>query len=133
MIYLQYGCKTHLIEKYNIEYMKFDFNANLAYDKKREAFYHYHKGYTKFINAVRSRYPDIYIECCASGGYRMELENLKRFDSFWFSDNQSPYEGLQTSEEKQIFRDFIENFKTEEAFGKMHRAEFCVTERILLC
>lgn len=84
-----------LIEKYRIDYIKFDFNSCLAYDKTRCAFYDYHKGHIKYIEEIRKQYPKLYLECCAGGGYRMELENLRHFDSFWFSDNQSPYDGLE--------------------------------------
>jgi len=84
-----------LIKKYNIDYIKFDFNDNLSYDIRRTAFYKYHKGYYRYIDTIKEKYPDIYLECCAGGGFRMDLGKLRRFDSFWFSDNQSPYEGLK--------------------------------------
>ncbi len=83
-----------LVEKYNIDFFKFDFNESITYDKRNTGFSEYKKGHTKYIEKLKRRYPDIYLECCASGGERMELEQARLFDGIWFSDNHSPYEGL---------------------------------------
>ncbi len=77
------------IRKYNIEFIKFDFNAMLSYDERDRAFIDYFKGYKAFMARIRAEFPDIYLECCASGGLRMSLNNLQSFDSFWISDNHS--------------------------------------------
>lgn len=82
-----------LIEKYNIDFFKFDFNDNITVDRTHKAFYEYHKGSKRYVQTIRQQYPDIYIECCSSGGLRMELSNLRYYDGFWFSDDQSPYTG----------------------------------------
>lgn len=84
-----------LIEKYGIEFLKFDFNASLPHDPKGRAFLDYHTGYRRFLAAVREAHPEVYLECCAGGGHRMDLANYTLFDGFWFSDNQSPYDGLK--------------------------------------
>lgn len=83
-----------LIEKYHLSYMKFDFNNSFAYDPSFQGFYRYHEGQKAYVKALKERYPDLYLTNCASGGFRMDLEQAKLFDSFWFSDNQGPYEGL---------------------------------------
>jgi len=75
--------------------MKFDFNADLFYDNKKTAFTEYFKGYMKYISKIKEKYPDMYIENCASGGTRMAIRDGKIFDGFWFSDNQSPYYGVR--------------------------------------
>lgn len=84
-----------MIEQYNISYLKFDFNAALAFDKDRCAFYRYFEGQKEFVGAIRSAYPDIYITNCASGGTRMDMGQNTVFDSCWISDNQSPVEALR--------------------------------------
>lgn len=84
-----------LIETYQIDMIKFDFNESISYDKTGQAFYDYHQGHLQYIKALKEAYPDIYLENCASGGYRMNLEQMKYFDSFWFTDNQSLYDGLR--------------------------------------
>ena len=35
------------------------------------------------------------MENCASGGMRLGIRDGRLFDSFWLSDNQSPYEGMR--------------------------------------
>ncbi len=77
------------IRKYDIQFIKFDFNARLSYDKDDRAFIDYYKGYRSFIRRIKEEFPDIYLENCASGGMRMALKNLEGFDSFWISDNHS--------------------------------------------
>ncbi len=84
-----------LIEKYGIEWIKFDFNAPLAYDKSGDGFYRYFEGMRNFIGAIRAKYPDIYLSNCASGGARMDLTHCMLFDSIWSSDNQSPIGGFK--------------------------------------
>lgn len=83
------------IEKYGIGWLKFDFNDTIPYDKTGCAFYRYLQGQKQFVEALKDKYPDIYITNCASGGYRMELGQGAFTDSFWLSDNQGPYEGLR--------------------------------------
>lgn len=86
---------TACIEKYQIGWLKFDFNASIPIDPSGNAFYRYMQGQKDFILRLRERYPDLYITNCASGGYRMELGQGMLFDDFWLSDNQGPYEGIR--------------------------------------
>ncbi len=88
-----------LIDRYEAEFLKFDFNADLFYDKSHTAFINYYKGHTKYIKMLKEKYPDLYIENCASGGTRMAIRDGKLFDSYWFSDNQSPYFGMRIFKE----------------------------------
>lgn len=83
-----------LAETYGVDLFKFDFNGSLPYDPTGCAFYHYHRGQKAFLAAIRAAIPELYLECCAGGGYRMEIENYIHYDGFWFSDNQSPRAGL---------------------------------------
>lgn len=83
------------IRKYGIEFIKFDFNAPITYDRNRHAFLDYYKGYRGVIERLGREFPTLYLENCASGGLRMALTNLRGFDSFWVSDNHSMYEELE--------------------------------------
>ena len=84
-----------LIEKYEVKFIKFDFNQDSKLDPAHAAYQNYYKGYRRVMSLLRKTYPDLYMENCASGGYRMTLDNCMDFDGFWFTDNQSPYEGLR--------------------------------------
>ncbi len=86
-------CKA--IDKYNIGFMKFDFNSSTPYSKENDAFYQYFKGQKLFIDNIMKKYPNMIISNCASGGYRLALNNAKNFNSFWLSDNQSPIKGVE--------------------------------------
>lgn len=82
------------IEKYSIGWLKFDFNSSVPTDPSGRAFYDYLQGQRRFVEAIRERFPDIYITNCASGGYRMDLYQAQFTDSFWLSDNQGPLGGI---------------------------------------
>lgn len=82
------------IEKYNIGWVKFDFNSSIPQDPTGCGFYRYMQGQKFFVEKLRSKFPNLYITNCASGGYRMELSQGTFTDSFWLSDNQGPYKGL---------------------------------------
>lgn len=83
------------IARYGIEFIKFDFNADVLYDKYRSGFMKYFAGYRAFLKRLKQKHPTVYFQNCASGGMRMNLTNIADFDSFWFSDNQAPYDGLE--------------------------------------
>lgn len=90
-----------LVAKYNLEFIKDDFNADKYFDPYNSAFYKYHEGRKIFFSELRKRHPNLYITSCASGGFRMELDGYTSFDSFWPSDNENPYE------EMRIYKDTI--------------------------
>lgn len=79
-----------LIEKYNIEFIKFDFNTDQDYIEDDPAHLKYFKGYRKFIDELAQHHPDVYLGNCASGGHRVDINNALQFNSYWLSDNQSP-------------------------------------------
>ncbi len=79
------------ILKYSIKFIKFDYNAERYYDLTKGSFIKYFQGYAELLNKLKSNFPNLYLENCASGGMRMALVNLKYFNSFWMSDNHSIY------------------------------------------
>lgn len=89
------GIVMNLIDKYSADFVKFDFNADCVCDNRHSAFYRYNEGHKKFIEKIRGKYPDIYLENCASGGTRMDLFHGAYMDGIWFSDNQNPRKGIE--------------------------------------
>lgn len=89
-----YNAVVENIEKYGIEFIKFDHNAVLTYDKRNASLLHYFRGYGDFIRRLKERYPDLYMEGCASGGMRIAPSTLKYFDSYWLTDNQNIHEQM---------------------------------------
>ena len=90
-----YGILKANIDKYGVEFIKFDLNAPLYYDKTRNSFIKYYEGYNYFIGRIKADYPDLHLECCASGGGRMSLSNVPYFNSFWMSDSHGIYTQLE--------------------------------------
>lgn len=96
-----YNKTCELIDGFGAEFIKFDFNADLNFDKSQYSFIKYCNGHKKYIQMLKSKYPSLYIENCAAGGLRMGIRDGAVYDSFWPSDNQSLYFGLE------IFKDSI--------------------------
>lgn len=90
---LEKVCKK--IEEYNVGWIKLDFNDTTSQDKTGADFYYFYKGQEEFIKEIKKRFPNIYITICGGGGYMMELGALKLGDTFWFTDNQGAYDGIE--------------------------------------
>jgi alpha-galactosidase len=59
----------------------------LPADKQSHLYIEYHRGLNKVIQRVRSKYPDLVIQACGSGGGRVSYGVMPGFDEFWVSDN----------------------------------------------
>ena len=79
----------------DIYYIKWDANAPimnhgsqyLTKDNQSHLFIEYHRGLEKVCQRIRSKYPELIIQACASGGGRANYGYLPYFDEFWVSDN----------------------------------------------
>ncbi|MDE6695563.1 MAG: alpha-galactosidase [Muribaculaceae bacterium] len=85
-----------LLTKYpDIDYIKWDANAPImnhgsqyqTADNQSHLYIDYHKGLIAALERIRSKYPDVTIQACASGGGRANWGILPYFDEFWVSDN----------------------------------------------
>lgn len=84
-----------LAENPEIAYIKWDANASiqnygslyLPADKQNNLSIDYHRGLLKVLKRIRSKYPDVVIQNCASGGGRANYGLMPYFDEFWVSDN----------------------------------------------
>ena len=91
-----------LTESPEIAYIKWDCNARmmdygstyLPADRQSELNVRYHMGLRKTLERIRAKYPDVIIQCCASGGGRVSYGFLSYFDEFWNSDNTDAYQRL---------------------------------------
>lgn len=88
-----------LIDRYGIEFIKFDLNADICYDPSRTGFVKYFEGYLEFLRKLREANPSLYLSGCSGGGGRMHLAGCTIYDGYWPSDNESPYA------EMRIFKD----------------------------
>ena len=136
------GVIFDLVDRYGVEYIKDDYNADMVFDPHHTAYHAYHAGQRAFIRAIRERYPGIYLTSCASGGERMDLSAYTQFDSTWPSDNESPYTQFRIYKDTLLrmppqgferwmalhsltgFEDFYKSFQSSNNVG---------TQRIIAC
>ena len=78
----------------NIDYVKWDSNRRVMsfgspyLDEETDRFYvEYVQGLYKVLNRVREKYPHIIVQCCSSGGNRVDYGSMKYFNEVWTSDN----------------------------------------------
>ncbi|MCQ2138772.1 MAG: alpha-galactosidase [Bacteroidales bacterium] len=80
-------------ENPDIDYIKWDanmpFSAHGSQYLKNQSHLHieYWRGFANACDRIRAKYPDLTIQCCASGGGRANWGALPWFDEFWVSDN----------------------------------------------
>lgn len=94
---------TKVIDSANIEYIKMDMNRSLCdlyshgADKQNfgEIIYRYVLGVYEFIDRLQTRYPDILIEGCSSGGARFDAGMMYYTPQIWTSDNTDAIERLK--------------------------------------
>lgn len=73
-----------LVKEYGVGYIKMDYNINagagtqLNADSAGEGLLQHNRAYLNWLDSVFTRYPDLVIENCGSGGMRMEYSLLSR-------------------------------------------------------
>jgi hypothetical protein len=76
------------IERYGLEWIKWDFNRDPAQmwkgDAAREVAHV--RGVYTVMETLRRRHPEVWLEMCAGGGNRIDSEMIRRADSYWLSD-----------------------------------------------
>jgi alpha-galactosidase len=84
-----------MTETPNTYYIKWDCNMvtknfgshYLSADNQSHLYVDYHLGLIKTLKRIREKYPDLVIQCCASGGGRVNYGLMPYFEEFWVSDN----------------------------------------------
>lgn len=77
-----------------IDYIKWDCNRTIcsfgsAWEgEQQDKFYiEYCQGLYKVMRRIREKYPSVIIQCCSSGGGRVDYGSLRYCNEFWTSDN----------------------------------------------
>lgn len=86
----------------NTYYIKWDANyeapkhgsSYLPADQQSQLWVDYHLGLVKTLQGIRAKYPKLVIQCCASGGGRVNYGLMPYFDEFWTSDNTDAVQRL---------------------------------------
>jgi alpha-galactosidase len=83
------------IKQCGIKYIRHDFNIDPlpfwnSHDKPNRrgiSQIRHIEGFYKVIDYIRDAHPATVLECCASGGRRIDLETARRFHTYWISDS----------------------------------------------
>lgn len=92
------GQITGLIERYDLAWLKVDFNIGLGRDGSGMGLRGYYDAWYGLMDELRGAYPGVWFEGCASGGMRLEMESLRHFDGHFLSDNTNAYEVIRLGE-----------------------------------
>ena len=95
-----FRCMDDMLCEYNISYIKWDMNRAYSetgaenLENPQELWYRHVKAVYEIADRLKEKHPDLQIECCASGGGRVDLGALSHFDMVWTSDNTDPLDRL---------------------------------------
>lgn len=96
-----FSCMDSMLSQYDISYIKWDMNRAFSetgaenLENPQELWYRHIKAVYEIADALKAKYKDLQIECCASGGGRADLGSLSHFDMVWTSDNTDPLDRLE--------------------------------------
>ncbi len=97
-----YSQMYDVLSKYNIEYLKWDFNRNiteagsalLPYENGGEVMHRFILGTYDLLSRLRRDFPDLLIESCSGGGGRFDAGMLYYSPQIWTSDNTNPIQRI---------------------------------------
>ena len=101
---------SSLINKYNVKWLKLDFNFSLGTDPHQNSFYYYMRGYFMVIKHLQKKYPEVIFENCQSGAMRADLEVNRYFDIQFLTDTISPVALLG------IYSELLNRFPSSKSF-----------------
>ncbi len=87
--------------EHDISYIKWDMNRAYSetgaqnLENSQELWYRHTKAVYEIADRLKAKHPDLQLECCASGGGRVDLGSLAHFDMVWTSDNTDPLDRLE--------------------------------------
>jgi alpha-galactosidase len=80
------------VRRLDLKWIRYDYNIGSKpfwehIDKTGKIQFKYLQGLYRVLDELMKRHPDLLIECCASGGRRIDLGTLKRAHTIWISDH----------------------------------------------
>ncbi len=97
-----YGQMKAVLSRYNIDYVKWDFNRNiteagsalLGAQHGEEIFHRFVLGTYELMDRLTTDFPDLLLENCSGGGGRFDPGMLYYSPQIWGSDNTDPLERI---------------------------------------
>ncbi len=93
-----FGCLSRLLTAHDISYVKWDHNRVLPYPDGAQTL-----GTYALMDRLRSSFPQLELESCASGGGRVDFGILERTHRLWLSDTNDALERLRIQYAASIF------------------------------
>ncbi|MEP5760666.1 MAG: alpha-galactosidase [Litoreibacter sp.] len=93
-----YARMSELLSEYDIEYIKWDHNRVLPISQANQI-----RGTYALLDRLRTDFPDVEIESCASGGGRIDFGILKHTQRVWLSDSNDALERLRIQHNASLF------------------------------
>lgn len=96
-----FGVMDEMLAENDISYIKWDMNRAYSetgaenLENPQELWYRHTAAVYEIADRLKAKYPDLQIECCASGGGRADLGAMSHFDMVWTSDNTDPVDRLE--------------------------------------
>jgi hypothetical protein len=89
------GLLGDAVERYGLEWIKWDFNMDPAASWKGDAARElgHVRGVYAVMDELRRSHPEVWLEMCASGGNRIDSEMIRRADSYWLCDQTKLTDG----------------------------------------
>lgn len=94
----------------SIDYVKWDCNRPVEsfgspyLGAGQDRFYiEYVQGLYKVMERIRAKYPDVLIQCCSSGGARVDYGSLRYFNEVWTSDDTDGLERIYMQYATSLF------------------------------
>jgi alpha-galactosidase len=92
-VYAELG---RLVQDYGLVWMKIDFNFELGAAADELA--GYYQGWYRLLDRLRAAHPALFVEACASGGMRCDLNTLRHCDAHFLSDSVNPLDVIRIGE-----------------------------------
>ena len=98
-----YQTLARLIQEYNCDWIKLDFNLDPGSGCDRsdhghgpgDGLFEHYQGYYRTLERLRRDYPEVVLENCSSGGLRIDLGIMRHTDMTFLSDPDWPVHDLQ--------------------------------------
>ena len=89
---------SRLVETYDLRWIRLDLNSRLGYDESGRELNSYYRALGRMYREIHAQYPLLFMEQCASGGMRYDLESLQWGDGYYLSDSQNPVDMVRNTE-----------------------------------
>jgi alpha-galactosidase len=94
---------TAFFDQYPVDYIKWDYNRivcehyspTLPAARQGEVYHRLTLGYYDLLERLTARYPQLFIEGCASGGGRFDIGTLYYAPQIWASDESDPAQRME--------------------------------------